>query len=333
MQELKFSFVVPVYNRPEELERLLHSISQLDYTDDFEVVIIEDGSSILCEDVCLRFRESVDINYYFKANSGPGDSRNYGMKRAKGNYFIVLDSDCILPKHYLKTVNEQLLIDYSDCYGGPDAAHKAFTILQKAINYVMTSPLTTGGIRGGKLRIDKFQPRSFNMGISKEAFESSEGFGKIHPGEDPDLAIRLWDLGYESQLIEKAYVYHERRISWKLFFKQVYKFGIARIILNKWHPQTSKWVYWMPFLFCCWLMLSLIGLLFGNMYLLIVLLTYLFLLFIHSSSLNNLKVGLYSVFAVLIQFLGYGIGFFISWYKVKLLKINEYVAFPKMFFK
>lgn len=333
MRELNFSFIIPVYNRPHEVDKLLSSISNLDYDKDFEVVVVEDGSSITCEDVCIRFRESVNISYYFKPNSGPGDSRNYGMRKAKGDYYIILDSDCILPSEYLKVVSKQLELDYVDCYGGPDAAHDSFTPLQKAINYSMTSFFTTGGIRGGGEKVDKFQPRSFNMGLSKLAFEKTDGFGKIHPGEDPDLSIRLWSKDFKTSLFKEAYVYHERRISWKLFYKQVYKFGMVRVILNKWHPHTKKLIYILPSLFLIMLILALVLILFNYYLLVIGVISYFLLIFIDSSMQNGLKIGFMSVVAVLIQFMGYGLGYFKSYYFLNILNKKEQVQFPNLFFK
>src|SRR5690606_12711467 len=185
--KLQFSFIIPVYNRPEEVEELLASMVHLKEGEDFEVVLVEDGSTRPCRDVADRYSNQLNIAYYFKANSGPGDSRNYGMGKAKGNYFIILDSDCILPRTYLESVKKGLSEAYTDCFGGPDTAHESFSAIQKAINYSMTSWLTTGGIRGKSGSVNKFQPRSFNMGLSKKAFLTTGGFGKIHPGEDPDL--------------------------------------------------------------------------------------------------------------------------------------------------
>lgn len=333
MKEPNFSFIVPVYNRPDEVEKLLFSISQLEYNKDFEVVIVEDGSTVTCETVCSRFRESVNISYYFKTNSGPGESRNYGMRKASGNYFIILDSDCILPDSYLQAAERALELDYVDCYGGPDAAHDSFTPLQKAINYSMTSFFTTGGIRGGSEKLDKFQPRSFNMGLSKEAFEITRGFGKIHPGEDPDLSIRLWKAGYRTRLIKDAFVYHERRISWKLFFKQVNKFGMVRVILNKWYPDTARVIYWLPSLFVVGLIFSITCFLLGYPWLLYLVSFYFSLIFIDSSIKNGLKIGFFSVFAVIIQFAGYGYGFLKSFFYVNILGREEKSQFPQLFFK
>ena len=333
MNVINYSIIIPVFNRPDELEKLLNSISVLKFDSNFEVVVVEDGSTLSSETVCSRFRESVNINYLFKPNSGPGDSRNYGMQHATGDYFIILDSDCILPKDYLTHVDVFLKENYVDCFGGPDAAHETFTDLQKSINYSMTSILTTGGIRGGGEQLGKFQPRSFNMGISKKAFQETGGFGKIHPGEDPDLSIRLWNKGFKTVLIKDAFVYHERRISWKLFYKQVNKFGKVRVILNKWHPKTRKVTYWFPSLFCLFLIASLllVGL---NIFLPVILyVVYILAIFIHASIKNGLKVGIGAIMAAMIQFYGYGMGFLYSWWKINILRQDVKVAFPKLFFK
>ena len=245
---MHFSLIIPIYNRPEEIDELLESLTKQTYANSYEIVIIEDGSTITCKHIIEKYL-ALNVSYYYKPNSGPGDSRNYGMHVAKGDYFIILDSDCIIPSNYLQTVDEELSKEYVDCFGGPDAALDSFSNIQKAINFTMTSFLTTGGIRGGSEKLDKFQPRSFNMGLSKKAFEASKGFGNIHPGEDPDLSIRLWKLGYKTKLISKAFVYHKRRIDWNKFYTQVNKFGLARPILNSWYPQYSKITFWFPTLF------------------------------------------------------------------------------------
>jgi len=253
---MHFSFVIPVFNRPAEVDELLESLTFQTYTN-FDTVIVEDGSTLKCDKVINKYKSKLDIQYYFKSNSGPGPSRNYGVDKSNSEYFIFCDSDCIIPPMYLNEVQKQLKINYTDAFGGPDNAHSSFTPLQKAINYAMTAFITTGGIRGGKKSIGNFQPRSFNMGISKTAYSNTGGFGNIHPGEDPDLTIRLWKLGYETQLIPKAFVYHKRRISWTQFYKQVNKFGKCRPILNYWHPETSKITYWFPTCFIFGLALGL----------------------------------------------------------------------------
>ncbi len=329
-----FSLIIPVYNRPEEINELLESLTNLDYKDNFEIVIIEDGSSLKCDEIIKNYSNKLSISYYYKENSGPGDSRNYGMKKAKGDYFIIFDSDCIIPKDYLKEVESALKLEFVDCFGGPDKALESFSDIQKAINFAMTSFLTTGGIRGGSEKIDKFQPRSFNMGLSKKAFEASNGFGDIHPGEDPDLTIRLWELGFETKLIPKAYVYHKRRIDWDKFSVQVNKFGKARPILNSWYPQYNKLTYFFPSLFIIGLMLGFVLLIFNYDWLLQLYFIYFSILFLVSSFQNrSLKIGLLSIKAVWKQFYGYGMGFIESFLKIAILKQKPQEAFPDLFFK
>ncbi len=334
MSEVKLSLIVPVYNRPDEIDELLESLTKQDFTKKYEIVIVEDGSSESSETIVEQYKTQLNISYFYKENSGPGDSRNYGMKRATGNYFIILDSDVILPAHYLSTIDKFLADNYLDCFGGADAAHESFTALQKAINYVMTSFFTTGGIRGGKVKVQKFEPRSFNMGISKEAFEITEGFSKIHPGEDPDLSQRIVNKGFTTGFLPNAYVYHKRRISWEKFHTQVKKFGMVRPILTKWHPTTAKLTFWFPTLFVLFTLFSILGGIFVNPIVVYPLLGYLLLLFIHSTVLNkSLKVGVLSIFAVFIQFFGYGLAFLKSTFYIRLLNRNPETQFPKLFFK
>lgn len=332
--ELSFSFIVPVYNRPNEIRELLDSLSLQTYNQVFEVVIVEDGSTISSEEIISDYVNRLSVSYYNKPNSGPGDSRNYGMQRAKGNYFIVLDSDCIIPPEYLKLVDNSLKEDFMHCYGGPDAAHESFSIVQKAINYAMTSFLTTGGIRGGKKAVDKFQPRSFNMGISKQTFEDVGGYGNIHPGEDPDLTIRIWNKGYKTKLISEAYVFHKRRIDWNKFYAQVNKFGMVRPILNQWHPETSKLTYWFPTIFCLGVLVSVLLAVKGIFIPLLCYVLYFFILFLDAlGKTKNLRVAILALYATGVQFLGYGYGFLKSTIYIKLSKKKPETLFPKLFFK
>jgi glycosyltransferase involved in cell wall biosynthesis len=329
-----FSLIIPVYNRPDEIDELLESLTESDYNEIYEIVIIEDGSTMRCQDVAQKYGDRLDISYYYKANSGPGDSRNYGMKKARGDYFIIFDSDCIIPKQYLTEVDLALKQNFVDCFGGPDKALDSFSDIQKAINFAMTSFLTTGGIRGGSEKIDKFQPRSFNMGLSKKAFEASQGFGNIHPGEDPDLSIRLWNLGFETKLFSKAFVYHKRRIDWDKFTIQVNKFGKARPILNSWYPQYNKLTFFFPTVFIIGFFFSIALLIFNQDLLLKLYLIYFVVLFLLSTYQNkSLKIGYLSVIAVWKQFYGYGLGFLKSYIKIIILKQNPQEAFPELFFK
>ena len=330
-----FSLIIPVYNRPDEVDELLESLSQSTYNDIFEIVLIEDGSTLASKDVASKYGDRLDISYYFKENSGPGDSRNYGMKKARGDYFIIFDSDCIIPKEYLSAVDAALSKNFVDCFGGPDRALDSFSDIQKAINFAMTSFLTTGGIRGGSEKIDKFQPRSFNMGLSRKAFGASNGFGNIHPGEDPDLSIRLWNLGFETRLILDAYVYHKRRIDWDKFSVQVNKFGKARPILNSWYPKYNKLTFFFPSVFIIGLFCSFLVMLIFNFDLPLQLyFVYFLVLFLTSAYQNkSIKIAYLSLIAVWKQFYGYGTGFMKSYYKIIILKQKPQVAFPELFFK
>lgn len=328
-----FSFIIPVFNRPNEIKELLESFLNLDFVEEYEIVIVEDGSENTSQAVVESYPQ-LPVSYFYKENSGPGDSRNYGMNQAKGDYFIILDSDCLLPTDYLINVTTFLNKTYVDCFGGPDAAHKDFSDVQKAINYVMTSFFTTGGIRGNKKALQKFEPRSFNMGLSKEAFQKTGGFGKIHPGEDPDLVQRLLQAGFKTAFVSDAYVYHKRRIDWTKFYTQVSKFGLVRPILNSLYPSSSKITFWFPSLFMIFTITALVLIFFKIWYLLAVLGIYLFIIGIDSSVKNkNIKIGLLSIFALFIQFFGYGWSFLKSSFYVGILKKDPKKQFPNLYFK
>lgn len=334
MEPLYFSFIIPIYNRPDEINELLESFTKLNGNSDFEIIIVEDGSEFNCKSVVESYESRLQISYFFKENSGPGDSRNYGMKRAKGNYYIILDSDCLLPENYMEIVRNSLQQDYVDCYGGPDAAHSSFTNLQKAINFAMTSFITTGGLRGGNKSERDFQPRSFNMGISKQAFKASSGFGVIHPGEDPDLSIRLTKLGFKRKLISDAFVYHKRRISWSKFYSQVYKFGMVRPIINKWHPETQKLIYWFPSLFSLGFILAIFLMLLQIYWLMLLYIFYFLLVFTLALIQTKIfSVAIQAILAIFIQFTGYGYGFLIATFKLKTSHKSAKQQFPQLFFE
>ena len=330
----EYSFVIPVYNRPDEIEELLDSMTQFSSSIPFEVFIVEDGSTKDCRSVVERYSDRLNITYHFKENSGPGDSRNYGMANAKGNYFIILDSDVIMPADYLEVVDKALEANYLDCFGGADAAHESFSKLQKAINYSMTSFLTTGGIRGSEQAVQNFEPRSFNMGISKQTFEATGGFGKIHPGEDPDLSWRIKKAGFKTGFIAGAAVFHKRRISWSKFRTQVTKFGLVRPILNTWHPESKKLTFWFPLVFIAGIDIALILVLFGIWWPLALYGLYFAIILIDASIRNSsLQIGLMAVWATLLQFYSYGIAFMRSSWLVRFRRKDPKVVFPNLFFK
>lgn len=308
--KINFSIIIPVYNRPNEIDELLESLTKQDYSDDFEVLIVEDGSTDKSEHLVEKYKNQLDLKYFFKENSGAGASRNYGMSHANGNYFLILDSDVIVPKNYLTEVYKGLNTNYTNAFGGPDAAHQSFTSLQKAINYSMTSFLTTGGIRGKKNAVGKFQPRSFNFGLSQTAFSKTNGFSDLKFGEDIDLTFRLWENDFETQLLEKAFVYHKRRSTIKQFFKQTFAFGTARPKLNKRYPETAKLTYWFPSVFIIGFDISCVAAIFGYWQLFFFYGFYFTLFFLDSLFRSkNLIVAFLSIITSFTQYIGYGLGF------------------------
>ena len=373
---MKYSVIVPVYNRPDEVDELLKSLSNQTLKD-FEVIIVEDGSVKPCKDVCDKYADILALHYYAKENSGPGQSRNYGAERANGDWLIILDSDVVLPEGYLKAVSADLPLELrslategtQECaddiaaFGGPDAAHPSFTPVQKAISYSMTSFFTTGGIRGGKAKLDKFYPRSFNMGIRRDVYYQLGGFSKMRFGEDIDFSYRIVEAGHKTRLFPEAWVWHKRRTDFRKFFRQVYNSGIARINLTKRHPGTLKLVHLLPTVFTlgvigCLLLFALgVGLYIEGEWLdayglrptdnmhqgvgfvfcilaLLPLLLYSGIIFIDSTIRNkSLWVGLLSIPAAFVQLMGYGLGFIEAWWKRCVLKQDEFNAFERTFYK
>ena len=398
---MKYSIIVPVYNRPDEVEELLESLcqqtlkaaSQREQSDahinsaereqarpkvkDFEVLIVEDGSQRDCKSVTEKFIGRLEVKYFMKPNNGPGQSRNYGAERANGEWLIILDSDVVLPPGYLEAVDREIrgyggteVRGYEKCsedesnlappyhrttvppivaFGGPDAAHPSFTPVQKAISYSMTSFFTTGGIRGGKAKLDKFYPRSFNMGIRRDVYLQLGGFTKMRFGEDIDFSYRIVEAGYSPRLFPEAWVWHKRRTDFKKFFRQVYNSGIARINLEKRHPGTMKLVHLLPTVFTvgviALILISAVGralmhyvdrdqfywMCFSPW---IPIILYSLLICIDSAIKNrSLKVGLLSIPAAFVQLMGYGLGFIESWWKRCVLRQDEFTAFEKTFYK
>ncbi|MDR0757475.1 MAG: glycosyltransferase [Tannerella sp.] len=305
---MEFSVIVPVYNRPDEVSELLESLAGQTDTG-FETIIVDDGSSVPCREVCRRFEERLHLKYFFKSNSGRSDTRNFGMRNAAGNYFIVFDSDCIMPPRYIATVRQNLQNDYVDCYGGPDCAQASFSAVQKAVNYSMTSLFTTGGIRGGTRHPEKFSPRSFNMGISRDAFLHVGGYRNMI-GEDIDLSIRIKSAGYRTKLFRDAYVFHRRRINFGKFFRQVNTFGKGRILLHRIHKGSLKAVHLLPAFFVLGnIFLFAAGLIFLNPWFMLPLGGYALLLFTDSLyKTKNPVIAAMSVVAAWIQLTGYGLG-------------------------
>lgn len=346
---MKYSIIIPVFNRPEEVDELLESLLGQEEKD-FEVVIVEDGSQIPCKEVCGKYADRLDLHYYQKKNSGPGQSRNYGAERAGGDYLLILDSDVVLPRGYLRAVSEELDRKPADAFGGPDRAHDSFTDTQKAISYSMTSFFTTGGIRGGKKKLDKFYPRSFNMGIRRDVYQELGGFSKMRFGEDIDFSIRIFKAGKHCRLFPEAWVWHKRRTDFRKFWRQVYNSGIARINLYRKYPESLKLVHLLPMVFTVGT--ALLGLLVLTGILLLclpgtraegwrLLLTGLIPLLLYSAVIctdsarqnHSLKIGLLSIRAAFTQLTGYGCGFISAWWKRCVCGKDEFSAYNKNFYK
>lgn len=322
--DLKYSIIIPVFNRPDEMAEMLESLAA-QREKNFEVVVVEDGSSLPCKAEVDRYTGRLEIQYITKPNTGRSDTRNVGMENARGNYFLFFDSDCILPPEYIQTLNRCLEAGYSDCFGGPDRALPTFTDMQKAVNFAMTSFLTTGGIRGsGKVCMEKFHPRSFNMGFSRAVYEKVGGFADMF-GEDIDLSIRIRQAGFKTVLFPEVSVYHKRRVNLRKFFRQVYNFGQARIFLYKLHPESLKAVHVLPALFVFGEAAIILLAVFHTPYWLLLLAVYVLLLFGASSIRNrSVKIGLLSIVTGFVQLNGYGCGFIKAfWNKVLLGKDLE----------
>jgi glycosyltransferase involved in cell wall biosynthesis len=318
-----FSIIIPLFNRPQEIKELLSTLCKQTYMQ-FEVLVIEDGSVNDAKDIVASFNNKLDVKYFFKENSGQGFSRNFGFERAKGDYFIIFDSDILVPSNYLEIVKNYLYEHQLDAFGGPDAAHESFTPIQKAISYAMTSPFTTGGIRGNKKHIGQFHPRSFNMGLSREVYEKVGGFILTRLGEDIEYSIRIHENGFKIGLIPDAKVYHKRRTSFKQFYKQLHFFGRARINIYKHFPAELKAVHFFPAIFTLGLAFTLLCNVFYkplayvcNFFVLL----YFLLIFFHAWQSNkSIKIAFLSVIASFIQLTAYGLGFMQDFVKRVLMK-------------
>ncbi len=326
------SIIIAIFNRKDELFELLNSLSH--QTDkDFEVIIVDDGSKINLLPTVETFENLLDIQFFRKGNSGPGLSRNYGAKRAKNDWLVFVDSDVIVETDYIENIKKNLTENPADAFGGADKAHKGFNLMQKAISYSMTSVFTTGGIRGNKNAVTKFQPRSFNMGVNKETFLKVGGFSEMRIGEDPDLSMTLWENGFTTKFYDNIGVYHKRRTDFGKFSKQVYQFGCARPILNQRHPKYVKPTFWFPSLFLLGYLVGMIHyFVWGNGLLLFLYGFYTFLVFCHALILTkNISIASMAVISTYIQMFSYGYGFLKSWFKLNILKQTPREAFPKHF--
>lgn len=304
----RFSVIVPVYNRIDEVSDLLNSLSEQD-SKDFEVIIVEDGSTMPCDVIVDEYKSRMDVKYYFKENEGRSIARNYGLECASGDYFIFFDSDCVIPSDYFSKLSKALDLRPLDCFGGPDAAHESFSDTQKAINYSMTSFLTTGGIRGGKIQLEKFTPRTFNMGFSRKVYEKVGGFREMF-SEDIDMSTRIKQAGFSIGLIRDTPVFHKRRVDFKKFLRQVYVFGMSRITLYLLYPGTLKLVHWLPALAVIGAVCLILASVFLSPWFLLPLGLYLLAIWLTALiSTKSVKIACLSIPASIIQLGGYGCGF------------------------
>ncbi len=318
-----FSVIIPLYNRPQEIDELLESLTHQTYTR-FEVLVIEDGSTQDAKSIVEKYKDQLDLHYYYKPNEGQGFSRNFGFERAKGDYFVIFDSDCLIPSHYFETVSNYLFQNPLDAYGGPDAAHASFSPIQKAISYAMTSPFTTGGIRGNKKHIGQFHPRSFNMGVSRVVYERVGGFILTKLGEDIEYSIRIHENGFKIGLIPEAIVYHKRRTNFKQFYKQLHFFGRARINIYKHFPKTLKLIHFFPAMATLGMLFTLLS--FWIYPPIAPILSSLFLIYFGLIGLDallvnkSLKIAILSIAAAFIQLVAYGLGFMQDYWKRVIFK-------------
>lgn len=328
------SIIIAIYNRKDELFELLNSLSH--QTDkDFEVIIVDDGSILNLRPTAELFHQSLTIEFFRKDNSGPGLSRNYGARRAKNDWLVFVDSDVIVETDYIQNIKKNISEIPCDAFGGADKAHKGFNLMQKAISYSMTSVFTTGGIRGNKKAVTKFQPRSFNMGVRKSAFEKVGGFSELRIGEDPDLSMRLWENGFTTAFFDDIGVYHKRRVDFGKFSKQVYQFGCARPILNQRHPKYVKISFAFPSIFLIGYILGFIQYFFFQNGLILGLYgLYTFVVFFHALyKTRNISIATMAIMATYIQMFSYGYGFLKSWILLNILRQKPEEAFPSHFHK
>ncbi len=334
MMTVRYSFIIPLYNRPDEIRELLDSICALEGECGYEVIVVEDGSTQPSKEIVESYSDNLDIKYIYQDNTGPGGARNRGAEEAVGETLIILDSDTVLPPGYLSAVEKSRAERPAPLWGGPDRAAEDFTTIQRAIDYSMTSFFTTGGIRGGRRRLDKFYPRSFNMGVDREVYRSVGGFRDMRFGEDLDLSMRILEAGHRSECYEEAWLYHKRRVSYIQFFRQVYNSGIARITLNRLHPGTLKAVHTLPALFVLGHIVLIALALMHDPYWLILPLVYMLLIvcdvFLRTGWMH---LAVHSVIASYVQLFGYGLGFLHSFVKQVVLKQKEFTRFEENFYE
>lgn len=315
----QFSLIVPVYNRINEVADLMESLAAQTFRD-FEIIIVEDGSTEPCKDIVESYNDTLQVKYFHKSNEGRSIARNYGIEHSSGDWLVFVDSDCVLPPDYFRKLHDELHSSNLDCFGGPDAAHTSFTPVQKAISFAMTSFLTTGGIRGGKMQMEKFVPRSFNMGYTRDVYNNVGGFREMF-SEDIDMSTRIRNAGYNIGLLRNCHVFHKRRVDFRKFWRQVHVFGMSRITLKLLYPGSLKLVHTLPALAVIFGVILLLLGIFLSPWVLLPLAVYAMAIFITAIiNTKSLKIALLAVPASAIQIIGYGTGFIKAYFTKIILR-------------
>ncbi len=341
INDIFISVITPSYNRASELEHLMRSISAQSIDHNlFELIISDDGSTDDTEALINSWQEkaSFSIKYISQENKGPGAARNHGLEKSIGELILFIDSDCEAHPKWIETIVDEYHKSEFDACGGPDGGKKDFTLLQKAIDYSMTSFFTTGGMRGhSEKMISKFYPRTHNMGVKRDKYEAVGGFGNLRHGQDIEFSHRIRTSGGKIRFIKNALVYHRRRTSLRQFIKQVFNWGVARINLGKIDTAMLEPVHFLPSLS---ILLSLF----------IILIIYqldwgiseIFLLFFSPLSIicllgalnkKDLRVFPILLLVIPIQIFGYGLGFLQAYIRRFIFNEAELVGFKKNYYK
>jgi len=340
----KYSIIIPCFNRADEVAELLESISQLKFDPaQFEIIISDDGSTDNTKKLVEQNKSKLqcDLIYLTQNNSGPGAARNHAMENANGDFFIFIDSDVTLSADWLFHIDLTLVEKKADAFGGPDSYREDFSPFLKAVNYSMTSFITTGGLRGKKgKKLARFYPRSFNMGLSRELWKKIGGFGSLRHGQDIEFSHRIIESGAQVIFIDQAVVYHKRRTNLRRFYKQVFNWGVARINLYKINKKMLEPLHSIPavltFVAVTLLVLSLIFDLIKTIVLWGFSAGILILIYSMIDSIRiykSIKPALWLPLVMPAQVLGYGFGFIYNAVRRIVLDKDEKVGFKKSYYK
>ena len=339
-----YSIIIPSFNRADELSELLKSFEQLDFPKDaYEVIIADDGSTDTTAELVKKFQDkkSFTLTYCSQQNKGLGAARNLGMENAAGDFFVFVDSDVTVPPHWLNEIDLGLSREKADAFGGPDTYLDSFPALLKAINYSMTSFITTGGLRGKKGRkLAKFYPRSFNMGLSRKLQEKIGGFGNLRHGQDIEYSSRIIRSGAKVFFAEKAFVFHKRRTNLRRFLRQVFNWGIARINLYQIDPSMFEPLHAAPAAALILVLTVSAAAVFSPLFfwlfkigLVSGLLVLLFSMADAAIKYKQLKPSFYLPLVIPIQVFAYGAGFIYNFIRRAVFKKDVKTGFKKNYYK